>query len=88
MIKVYNKFGNEIGTFYGSFVFDSYGEKIYWVEGRDVFSVPHKEAESHFDRHPCLSIGEFNGESATDEAGEIIFVTNREPIAINGVRLD
>jgi hypothetical protein len=76
MIKVYNKFGDEIGNFDGSFVFDSYGEKIYWVEGRDVFSVPHKDTESHLARSPCLGIGVFSGETATDEASEIIFVTN------------
>lgn len=76
MIKAYNKFGSEIGTFDGRFVFDSYGERLYWVEGQDVFSVPHKDIESHLAHPPCLGIGEFDGESATNEVGEIIFVTN------------
>lgn len=76
MIKAYDKIGVELGTFDGRFVFDRHGEKLYWVEGRDVFSVPNKNTDSHLDNSPCLGIGKFNGEIAKDDAGEIIFLTN------------
>ncbi len=76
MIKAYDKFGVELGAFDGRFVFDLHGEKLYWIEGWDVFSVPNKNTDSHLNNPPCLGIGEFNGEIAKDGAGEIIFLTN------------
>jgi len=71
--KVYNQFGGEVGLFNGKFVFEGHDEKLYWVDGQDVFCVPRKDTEAHLGHLPCIGIGEFNGEVAIDYDGEIIF---------------
>ena len=63
MRKVYNRFGGEIGRFNGRFVFDEFGEKLFWVDGQDVFCVPQKDTESYIAHPPCIGIGEFSGNS-------------------------
>lgn len=76
MRKVYNRFGDEVGLFNGRFVFDEDGEKLYWVEEKDVFCVPGKDTETHLAHPPYIGIGGFDGEVAIDSDGEIIFSTN------------
>lgn len=76
--KAYNKDGGEIGQFDGRFVRDTHGEKLYLILGEDVFSVPHKDTETHFGRSACLGIGRLSGEVAIDEEGAIVFTTNRK----------
>ena len=76
MINVYDGLGVEIGGLEGAFVVSSSGERIYWIDNEEVFSIPDHSAESLLARNPSIRIGTFDGTTAKGNDGETFFTTD------------
>ncbi|HHH7389189.1 TPA: hypothetical protein ACP2SZ_005279 [Escherichia coli] len=73
MIATYDSEGNDVGRFDGRFVYDCTGNRIYWIEDGDVFSVPAAHRETAVSVQVAISIGTLNNRTAIDSEGNTIF---------------
>lgn len=73
MIAVCDNKEREIGQFDGRFVYDLTGERLYWIDDGEVFSLPsiHRAAEPG-DRS-TIRIAVLTNKAAIDDNGAIIF---------------
>lgn len=72
MKKVYDDQRIEIGHFDSKFVYDLTGKKIYWVEDKEVFSLPIHD-DDLFGNHPVIKTGDLIDKIAFDFGGNVIF---------------
>jgi len=73
MKKVYGFNGSEVGKFDGRFVYSPFGERLYWVDGEDVFSPTRVGTESCFSRPVNVRVGSFERGIAKADDGTVIF---------------
>jgi len=73
MTKVYDSKGNEIGQFDGRFVYGSIGEKCYWINDEDVFSMPPINRENELGGRANIWIANLSGKVAIDLEGATLF---------------
>lgn len=73
MTLVYDSEGNEIGRFDGRFVYNRTGERIYWIDDGDIFSVPASNGEYKLGTRASIKIAELVDRSAIDPDGITIF---------------
>lgn len=73
MIKVHDSEGNDIGQYDGRFVYDRNGEKRYWIEGGDVFSIPQMDRKDGQGARANVQVATLAGRVAIDEDGVTVF---------------
>ena len=73
MTPVYDSNGNKIGQYDGRFVYGSIGEKLYWIDGGEVFSMPPINCEDDSGARATVKIADLTDRVAIDAKGETIF---------------
>lgn len=77
MMKVLDSEYNRIGSFDGRNVYDLTGEKLYWLDDGEVYSVPGRDDDYQFGARPHVKIGEYSEGLATDAEGHTLFRLGR-----------
>lgn len=73
MTAVHDNEGNEIGKYDGRFVYDRLGEKLYWIDDGEVFSMPRVNREDELGARAAVKIAEISNRVAIDSQGETVF---------------
>ena len=73
MTLVFDAQRNEIGHFYGKFVYDRNGGKIYWIEDGEVFSLPFRDGDCQLKNRPSIKLGNLIDGVASSTEGDVIF---------------
>jgi hypothetical protein len=73
MREVYNDSQAKIGHFDGRFVYSLTGQKMYWIDESEVFSLPDPDDGHQLGARPSIKIGELTGNFANNSNDEVIF---------------
>lgn len=73
MTPVYDNKKIEMGRYDGRFVYNSIGEKIYWVDGDEVFSMPPINREGEIGVRAAVKIADIVERVAIDSRGATVF---------------
>ena len=73
MTSVYDSEGNKVGQYDGRFVYGVFGEKLYWIDDGEVFSMPPINREDELGARAPIKIADLTDGVATDSKGATIF---------------
>lgn len=73
MTPVYDCEGNEMGQFDGRFVYDRMGTKCYWIDDREVFSMPPIHRENELGSRAAIKVAVLSDRVAIDSEGATVF---------------
>jgi hypothetical protein len=74
MTTVRDSAGNEIGHCDGRFVYDRVGERRYWIDDGDVFSMPPIDREDDIGTRAVVKIAVLTDGIAIDDNGATVFI--------------